>query len=87
MTHLAISERIHSTTFWLGVISTVLSLIVAFGVPLTTAQQHVLLAAAGIIISLILGGSAVSAAHARTVDAAPESANSHAANPTPPASH
>jgi uncharacterized membrane protein len=59
-----IAANLRSKGFWLSVVSAVLALIVAFGVPLSAHQVSVLEDAAGIIIALILGISGTAIVHA-----------------------
>lgn len=63
--HLTLSNAIHTKTFWTAVTSAIITVIVAFGVPITSSQKTLLESAVAIIVSLILGGHAVAAAHAR----------------------
>lgn len=63
---LTLSAAIHSKTFWLAVVGAAISVVVALGVPLTSAQSGIIESAVAIIISAVLGGSAVSYAHAKS---------------------
>lgn len=66
-THLTLAKAIHSTNFWLAVVSAALTIAVqGFGIKVDSAQ---VLSLAGIIISLILGGSAVAKAHVQAAQA------------------
>jgi|GEM_PF-3723436 len=56
--------ELHSRRFWLGIVSTILAIAVAFGVHVTAVQEQTLLAAAGIVISLILGDAYAAGKHA-----------------------
>jgi uncharacterized membrane protein len=58
------AANLHSKSFWLTVVSAVLAIVVAFGVPLSAHQVSVLEDAAGIIIALILGISGTAMVHA-----------------------
>ena len=62
---LTLSNAIHSKTFWVAVVGAILSVAVAAGVPLTSSQTQVIQAALGLLISLVLGGSAIAYAHAK----------------------
>jgi uncharacterized membrane protein len=61
----ALAANLRSKSFWLSVVSAVLAIVVAFGVPLSAHQVAVLEDAAGIIIALILGLSGTAIVHAR----------------------
>lgn len=63
--HMTLSSAIHSKTFWVAVVSAILSVITAAGVPLTAQQTSIIEGSIAIIISFVLGGSAVAVAHAK----------------------
>jgi|GEM_PF-4012607 len=68
--HLDVARRIHTVSFWVTVVGALLSVLVALGVPLTTSQTQIILAAVGVVATLFLGSSAVAVAHARAAVAA-----------------
>lgn len=61
--HLNLSKDIHQKTFLLGIVSAILTTAVALGVPMTAHQTVMIQDAAGMIIAMVLGGSAVSIVH------------------------
>lgn len=66
-THLTIAKTIHSANFWLAVVSAVLVILVqGFGLHVNNTA---IMSGAGIIISLVLGGSAVAKAHVQAAQA------------------
>ena len=75
--HLDVAQRIHTVSFWVTVVSALLSVLVALGVPLTTSQTQVILAAVGVIATLFLGSSAVAVSHAKAAVVALQTAQQH----------
>lgn len=66
-THLTIAKTIHSANFWLAVVAAILVILVqGFGLKVNNTA---VMSAAGIIISLVLGGSAVAKAHVQAAQA------------------
>lgn len=63
--HLTISQAIHTKTFWIAVVSAILSVLMALGLPISASQAKLIEGAIAIIVSMILGGSAVAYAHAK----------------------
>ncbi len=63
--HITLSNAIHTKTFWTAIVSAILTVVVAFGVPITSSQKTLLESAVAIIVSIILGGHAVAYAHAK----------------------
>lgn len=65
MDHLTLSNAIHTKTFWTAIVSAILTVVIAFGVPITSSQKSLLESAVAVIVATILGGHAVAAAHAK----------------------
>ena len=78
---LTLSQAIHSKAWWTAVVGAILTVIVAFGVPLTAAQEKLILGAVAIIVSIVLGGSAVSYAHAKAAATLPREKSDKTAPP------
>lgn len=62
--HLNWSEDVHKKTFWVGLVGAGLAIAGAFGLPIDTQQASMLQDGAGVLIAMVLGGSAVSVVHA-----------------------
>ena len=75
---LTLSQAIHSKAWWTAIIGAILTVVTAFGVPLSATQEKMILGAVAIIVSIVLGGSAVAYAHAK---AAAQMAHPTAMNP------
>jgi uncharacterized membrane protein len=81
-----IAQDLRSKSFWISVVSAVLAIVVALGVPLTASQVHTLEDAAGIVIALILGLSGTAMVHAHNAaKLAVAEAQAKPAGPTDPA--
>lgn len=82
---LTLSQAIHSKTFWTAIVSAILTVVMAFGVNLSATQEKMILGAVAIIVSIVLGGSAVSYAHAKAAASLPPQQKSDKTTPPPTA--
>lgn len=62
---LAISKLIHTKSFWMAIVSAVLTVLAMF-LPVSSHNLSIIRDAVSIIVAMILGGSGVAMVHAHT---------------------